>query len=70
MTGRLEVRVAIVTGAGRGIGPPEQVGAAVHDRFMAMLDSRRDGLRRPAGMIVELTAGEAAGQIANAGLGT
>jgi NAD(P)-dependent dehydrogenase (short-subunit alcohol dehydrogenase family) len=48
--------------------PPEQIGAALHDRFMAMRDS---GLMaapaRPAGMIVNLVVGEATGQIADAG---
>ena len=48
--------------------PPEQIGAALHDRFMAMRDS---GLMaapaRPAGMIVNLLAGEATGHVADAG---
>jgi NAD(P)-dependent dehydrogenase (short-subunit alcohol dehydrogenase family) len=48
--------------------PPEQIGAALHDRFMVMRDS---GLMaapaRPAGMIVNLVVGEATGQIADAG---
>ena len=48
--------------------PPAQIGAALHDRFITMRDS---GLMapptRPAGMIVNLLAGQATGQVADAG---
>jgi len=48
--------------------PPAEIGEALHDRFMAMRDS---GLMappaRPAGMILNLLAGQATGQIADAG---
>jgi len=48
--------------------PPAQIGAALHDRFMAM---RESGVMappaRPAGMIVNLLADEATGPVADAG---
>lgn len=48
--------------------PPAQIGAALHDRFITMRDS---GLMapptRPASMIVNLLAGQATGQVADAG---
>ena len=48
--------------------PPAQIGAALHDRFMVMHES---GVMappaRPAGMIVNLLAGEATGHVADAG---
>lgn len=48
--------------------PPAEIGEALHDRFMTMRDS---GLMapptRPAGMIVNLLAGQATGQVADAG---
>jgi NAD(P)-dependent dehydrogenase (short-subunit alcohol dehydrogenase family) len=48
--------------------PPAQIGAALHERFMAM---RESGVMaspdRPAGTIVELISGEMTGQIADAG---
>ena len=48
--------------------PPAGIGEALHDRFMTMRDS---GLMappaRPAGMILNLLAGQATGQIADAG---
>jgi 3-oxoacyl-[acyl-carrier protein] reductase len=48
--------------------PAAQIGAALHDRFMVMHES---GVMappaRPAGMIVNLLAGEATGHVADAG---
>lgn len=48
--------------------PPEQIGAALHERFMTMYESGvMTSPTWPAAMIVELIAGEATGQIADAG---
>jgi NAD(P)-dependent dehydrogenase (short-subunit alcohol dehydrogenase family) len=47
---------------------PAQIGAALHERFMTMHESGvMASPSRPAGMILELIAGELTGQIADAG---
>ena len=48
--------------------PPEQIGTALHQRFMTMHESGvMTSPARPAAMIVELITGDTTGQIADAG---
>ena len=48
--------------------PPEQIGAALHERFVTMHESGvMTSPARPAAMLVELIVAEATGQIADAG---
>ena len=48
--------------------PAEEIGAALHERFMTMYESgAMTSPTRPAAMIVELIAGQATGQIGDAG---